>query len=84
VSLPARLDVPGLVLGGARDAIVPDAALRALAARFGWACRTYAGLGHFAIVERGWEALADDAHRWIVRTLGAELLALLDDDSDPL
>jgi pimeloyl-ACP methyl ester carboxylesterase len=83
--LPARLDVPGLVLGGERDAIAPDAALGALAARFGWTRRAYPGRGHFAILEPGWEALADDVHRWVVQTVGAELLALLDDDDpDPL
>jgi pimeloyl-ACP methyl ester carboxylesterase len=80
--LPARLDVPGLVLGGERDVIAPDPALRALAARFGWTRRAYPGRGHFAILEPGWEALADDVHRWVVQTVGAELLAFLDDDPD--
>jgi hypothetical protein len=37
-------------------------------------------------VERGFEAIADDVHRWVVQTVGADLLALLDDDDalDPL
>jgi hypothetical protein len=30
----------------------------------------------------GWEHLADDVHRWLVRTLGEKLLAFLDDDLD--
>jgi hypothetical protein len=42
----------------------------------------YAGHGHCALIEPGWEALADGVHRWIVRTLGAHLLAFLDEDDD--
>lgn len=84
VSLPARLDVPGLVLAGARDAVVSETVLRALAARFGWERCAVPGHGHFALVEPGWETLADEVHRWTVRTLGADLLALLDEDADPL
>jgi hypothetical protein len=82
--LPAQLALPGLVLGGARDALVSETVLRALAARFGWTWRAYPGRGHFLIVEPGWEVVADDVHRWIVRTLGADLLAFLDDEPDPL
>jgi non-heme chloroperoxidase len=81
--LPDALAAPGFVLGGAHDAIAPAGVLDALAARYGWERRTYSGRGHFAILEPGWETLADDVHRWIVRTIGAELLAFLDEDDEP-
>ena len=81
--LPARVEAPGLVLGGAADPIVTPSAVAAVAHRLGWSSRVHAGRGHFAIVERGFEAIADDVHRWIVQTLGADLLALLDEDDAP-
>ena len=81
--LPGRVDAPGFVLGGAVDPIVTPAAVAAVARRLGWSSRVHAGRGHFAIVERGFEAIADDVHRWIVRTVGADLLALLDEDDVP-
>jgi pimeloyl-ACP methyl ester carboxylesterase len=80
VRLPTRIDVPGLVVGGERDVAVPEAALRVLAARFGWTRRAYGARGHFPMLEPGWESVADDVHRWIVQTLGAELLAFLDEE----
>ncbi len=83
VRLPPRIDVPGLVVGGERDVVAPDAAMRAVATRFGWTRRAYAGRGHFPMLEPGWENVADDVHRWIVQTLGAELLAFLDEEEDP-
>jgi len=61
----------------------PHAAMRAVATRFGWTRRAYAGRGHFPMLEPGWENVADDVHRWIVQTLGAELLAFLDEEEDP-
>ena len=83
VRLPPRIEVPGLVVGGERDVIAPDAAMRAVATLFGWMRRAYAGRGHFPMLEPGWENVADDVHRWIVQTLGAELLAFLDEEEDP-
>jgi pimeloyl-ACP methyl ester carboxylesterase len=80
VRLPTKIDVPGLVVGGTRDVAAPEAALRALAARFGWAQRAYGARGHFPMLEPGWEGVADDVHRWIVQALGADLLAFLDED----
>ncbi len=84
VRLPTRVEVPGLLVGGEDDAALPESALRVLAARFGWTRRMYRARGHFPMLEPGWEGVADDVHRWIVRTLGAELLAFLDEDEDPL
>ncbi|HEY2385537.1 MAG TPA: alpha/beta hydrolase [Candidatus Binatia bacterium] len=86
VAIHPSTSVPGLVVTGGDDAIVRERDARAVAERLGWAERTLPGRGHFALLEPGWEALADEVHRWIVRTLGADLLLFLDDESggDPL
>ncbi len=76
------LGTPGLVLAGDRDPITSEPAARELATRCGWTHRTIPGHGHFPMLEAGWETVADDVHRWIVRALGADLLAFLDEDSD--
>lgn len=81
--LPASLPLPGLVVGGARDAVVSPLVVAAVAARYSWEHRVYPDRGHFPMLEPRWEAVADDVHRWIVRTIGAELLAFLDDDDVP-
>jgi pimeloyl-ACP methyl ester carboxylesterase len=73
---------PGLVLAGDRDAITPPAIAAELAGRFGWDARSYPGRGHLLQLETGWEEVGGDLHRWIVRTLGADLLALLEDDEE--
>ena len=86
VGLHPSTAVPGLVIGGGDDAIVSERDAREIAERLGWEHRILAGRGHFALLEADWESLADEVHRWIVRTLGADLLLFLDDDSgaDPL
>ena len=78
--LPASLGCPGLVLSGALDPVSPPEICARLAARFGWSPRAYPGRGHLTMLEPGWEQVAGDIHRWIVQTLGAELLALPDED----
>lgn len=83
VRLPARIDVPGLVVAGGRDPIVSADAVTTLAGRYGWEERTYPDRGHYLLLERGWEAVVDDVHRWIIRAMGAELLAFLDDVDEP-
>jgi pimeloyl-ACP methyl ester carboxylesterase len=86
VVLPTATEVAGMVIMGAEDAIVAECDARDVATRLGWGQRTLPGRGHFALLEADWETLADEVHRWIVRTLGAELLLFLEDDSgaDPL
>ncbi len=79
LDLPAQSEVPGLVVAGGTDAVVSERATRAVAARLGWDHCALPGGGHFALLEPQWEAVVDEVHRWIVRTLGAELLLFLDD-----
>ncbi len=83
VRMPPAVRCPGLVLSGDADAVSPPAEGARLAARLGWEAQTYARRGHFAMLEKGWEEVADGAHRWVVRTLGAGLLMLLEESEEP-
>jgi pimeloyl-ACP methyl ester carboxylesterase len=82
IAMPPGIHMPGLVLGGDDDPITPESVARDVAERLGWEHHTLPGRGHFALLESRWEELADEVHRWIVRTLGADLLAFLEDDAD--
>lgn len=81
--LPPRAALPGLVIGGADDPLVRPAAVQVLATRQGWEHHIHPGRGHFPMLEPGWEQVADDVHRWIVRAMGEEILAWLDDEDEP-
>jgi pimeloyl-ACP methyl ester carboxylesterase len=81
----ASLACPGrslLMVGSTGDTIVGATELEQLAARRGWSFQRHAADGHFPMVEPGWQQLADDVHRWLVRTLGERLLVFLDDEQD--
>jgi hypothetical protein len=72
---------PGLVVAGDDDRISAPIAGE-LARRAGWETRVYRGRGHFLQLEPGWEEIGGEVHRWVVRTLGAGLLAMLDEDDE--
>jgi pimeloyl-ACP methyl ester carboxylesterase len=78
--LPERTSARGLIVSGGRDGLSPPRLMERLAARFSWDRQVYPDRGHPLLLEPGWEAVADDLHRWIVRTMGAELLAFIDED----
>jgi hypothetical protein len=82
LSVPTLASTPGLVVGGPDDPWSPSTATRALAERQGWEHRLEPGCGHLPMLEPGWERRADDLHRWIVRTLGADLLAFVEEEDD--
>ena len=77
-SLP-RAERPSLAIGSAGDRTSRAADIERLARERGWAFHRHDGRGHFPTAEPGWERLADEVHRWLVRTLGEELLAFLDE-----
>ena len=79
VRLPARIPCPGLVLSGGRDAISPPSLGAALASGLGWSHSALPEHGHFPMLETGAKRVADELHRWIIRVLGVELLALFDE-----
>ncbi len=60
-----RLRCPTLVVGAARDAIAPPAVQRRIAAKYGSEYRELPAHAHMAMVEDGWEALADELARWL-------------------
>jgi hypothetical protein len=72
--LPRTLPGPAIAMWHERDPLASAATAAALAAAFGWQEHRLAG-GHLAVTGRGFERVADDVHRWIVRALGADLLA---------
>jgi predicted alpha/beta hydrolase family esterase len=53
---------------------------RRLADRWGWTFDLHETPGHFPMLAARSEALADRVHRWLVRAIGAELLAWIDDE----
>jgi non-heme chloroperoxidase len=65
-----RVRCPVLVVGAARDAIVPAAIGRRLAARYRAEYRELAGHAHMPMLEEGWEAVADDLLGWLKGRLG--------------
>ncbi len=72
---PLGARVPALVFAGAQDAVTDPAAAQALAAAVGAPCEIGDG-GHALAVAPGWEVRVSRIHRWAVRELGEELLAL--------
>jgi pimeloyl-ACP methyl ester carboxylesterase len=76
--------VPTLLLAGDRDRISPAASVRLLAERVGGSLQIVPDAGHAQPWDRGWEARVALVHRWLVRTLGEPLLALLEEsDGEP-
>ena len=69
-------DRPSLLIGSTGDRITDAAEAERLARERGWAFHRHDGRGHFPMMEPGWERLADDVHRWLVRTLGEALLSV--------
>jgi len=53
-----------------------------LARRCDWSFDLHGNNRTFSDEGAWWEQLADRMHRWLVRTLGEDVLALLDDEPD--
>jgi len=82
--LPPALpvDVPGLVLAGEQDRAVPSESARRLAVTVG-ADFQLCGGGHAMLTDPGWEDRVAMVHRWLIRMLGAPLLALYEETMNP-
>lgn len=79
--LEARPDLPPrLIIAGAVDAFVPLEQITAFAHRIGAQIITAKGRGHWLIGGRGLERTIGEAHRFLVRSLGKELLLLYPDE----
>ncbi len=75
---PAETTTPRLVVAASEDPIAPLHQLRTLATAHDAELETIAG-GHAPHLEDGWEAAASTIHRWLIRSLGEELLALYEE-----
>jgi pimeloyl-ACP methyl ester carboxylesterase len=73
---------PGLVIASSNDDITSREQSRRLADRWRWSFDLHETYGHFPMLTSGSEGLADHVHRWLVRAIGADLLAWLEDDED--
>lgn len=76
------LPCPALVLVGERDPLCDVKAIREWGERCGADVVVVPGAGHGLPWAPGWEALVTDVHRWLVRTLGESLLAMLDESEE--
>jgi len=74
-----------LVVAGADDPVSPPESVRSIASAFGAAIEVIAG-AHALHIDDGWEVTAGLIHRWLVKSLGEDLLALYEEawaDRDP-
>jgi pimeloyl-ACP methyl ester carboxylesterase len=75
-SLPQEL--PGLVMAGKEDPVTTPASAQALAAAIGAEIEIVPG-GHLLPIGTGWEDRVSRLHRWLIKKLGADLLALYEE-----
>jgi alpha-beta hydrolase superfamily lysophospholipase len=82
--LPAAVgERPCAIFAGERDEVVPIAAARALAQHVGCELESFPEAAHALLQAPGWEAHVAAVHRWLVRHLGVDLLALYDEAMAP-
>jgi len=67
---------PRLIVAGGSDPLVPAERLESLAAEIGAAFKSIPGQGHWLIGGRAVERAVGEVHRFLVRSLGQELLLL--------
>ena len=72
----------GLVISAPNDAAAPLAACERLAQARGWEVDACGPSGHFPMFGPAAPALLDRVHRWIVRAIGRELLAWIEDEDE--
>jgi pimeloyl-ACP methyl ester carboxylesterase len=77
---PLCAGVPTLMVAGSDDQVVPVGTVAALANKIGADMQRIDGGRHPLPWDEGWQDRVTDIHRWLVRTLGDPLLALLDEE----
>ncbi len=84
VAFSAHLDLPPrLVIAGEVDAFAPAVKVTSWAESIGAANVVAKGRGHWLIGGRGLERTIGEAHRFLVRSLGQELLLLFSEEWKP-
>lgn len=73
---------PGLVVISGRDPAVSLGYCERVATGRGWDVERHDASGHFPMLGGSAVPLADRVHRWLVRSIGADLLAWADDEED--
>jgi hypothetical protein len=82
--LPAPIgETPGGIFAGETDDVVPISASRALAQHTGGALEILPAAPHAILQAPGWESHVAAVHRWLIRRLGVDLLALYDEAMAP-
>jgi pimeloyl-ACP methyl ester carboxylesterase len=71
---------PSLVIAANDDPFSPPQDVEALAAQCGATLRRIPNAGHPLPWEIGWEQRVPEIHRWLVQTLGEDLLALREEE----
>ncbi len=79
VPLPALGGAPRTVFAMEQDEIVPVEALRSYAAQIDAELHVVPAAGHAILDAPHWERCVAAVHRWIIRQLGVDLLALYDE-----
>jgi hypothetical protein len=79
--LPDVVPRSGLLVAAPGDPLLPG--IERLAHRLDWSADLHQAPGHFPMTAPGWEQLAGRLHRWLVRTIGEDLLLLAADEPDP-
>jgi non-heme chloroperoxidase len=82
LSLRLGVQAPALIVAGDRDDVTPSVIAEELAQTLGAELVKVSGASHALPWERGWQDRVTEIHRWLIRTLGDPLLALLDEE-DP-
>jgi pimeloyl-ACP methyl ester carboxylesterase len=80
-ALPA--EVPGLVLAGGQDRVVDPDSVGKLAVAIGAELELCSAAGHAMLSDSGWEERVSLVHRWLIRKLGAPLLAFYEEAMNP-
>ena len=74
ITVPTCGRMPTLVLAGATDQLAPPSDVERLAVQVGARFRCVNGASHAMPWEPGWEQRVAEIHRWLIQTLGDELL----------
>jgi non-heme chloroperoxidase len=74
------VQAPTLIVAGERDEVVSLVTIEELSHAIGAELLKVAGVGHALPWAQGWQDRVAEIHRWLIRTLGDPLLALLDEE----
>ena len=82
IALPPRTAVPTLIVAGTADPFAPARDVERLAAHVGAEVRRIEGGPHAMPWAPGWEQRVGEIHRWLIQTLGDDLLLMREEDDE--